>query len=81
MSPASRSCSPSPSPNSIQSNGETSQLLTADQLAERWQVKAATVYALARSHSIPTVRLGRRLVRFRLAEIQTYEKKGGQADV
>ena len=53
------------------------RLLTAEQLAERWQIKPATVYGLARNGSIPTVRLGPRLVRFRLAEVERFEADGG----
>ena len=58
-------------------NGEAGQLLTAEQLAGRWQIKPATVYALARKGSIPAVRLGPRLVRFRLAEVERFEAEGG----
>jgi excisionase family DNA binding protein len=57
------------------SNG--ARLLTAEQLAERWQIKPATVYALARGGQIPTVRLGPRLVRFRPVEIERFEADGG----
>jgi excisionase family DNA binding protein len=35
------------------------RLLTADDLAERWQVKASHVYRLTRAGALPTVRLGR----------------------
>jgi excisionase family DNA binding protein len=35
------------------------QLLTAEQLAERWQVPASHVYRLTRDGKIPVVRLGR----------------------
>ena len=57
------------------SNG--SRLLTAEELADRWQIKPATVYALARKGTIPTVRLGPRLVRFRLVEVERFEADGG----
>jgi excisionase family DNA binding protein len=52
------------------------QLLTAEQLAARWQVKPSTIYSLTRRGAIPTVRLGR-LYRFRLAAIEDYERAGG----
>jgi excisionase family DNA binding protein len=52
------------------------QLLTADDLAARWQVKPAHVYALARRGEIPTVRLGK-YVRFRLDAIELFELGGG----
>lgn len=52
------------------------QLLTAEQLAERWQIKPSTVYSLTRRGAIPTVRLGR-LYRYRLAAVEDYERAGG----
>jgi excisionase family DNA binding protein len=57
-------------------NGEAGQLLTAEQLADRWQIKSSTVYALTRKGSIPTVRLGR-LYRYRLSAVEDYERAGG----
>jgi excisionase family DNA binding protein len=50
-----------------------SQLLTAEQLAKRWQVPKSHVYRLAREHKIPTVELGR-YKRFRLDAIEQFEK-------
>lgn len=50
----------------------TGQLLTADQLAERWQVTRDHVYRLAREGRIPTVCVGR-YYRFRLATIEAWE--------
>lgn len=55
------------------SNG---RLLTADELAERWQVPATHVYRLSREGKLPTVRLGR-YRRFRLAEVEAFEAAGG----
>ena len=52
-------------------------LLTAEQLAERWQVPATQIYRLAREDKIPVIRLGR-YRRFRLDQIEAYETK--QAD-
>jgi excisionase family DNA binding protein len=51
------------------------RLLTADQLAERWQVPKAHIYRLARTGKIPLVRLGR-YFRFRLDAIETWEEEG-----
>jgi len=48
------------------------KLLTADQLAERWQVQTSHVYRLARNGTIPAVRLGR-YYRFRLDQIERWE--------
>ena len=41
------------------------KLLTADELAERWQIPKSHVYRLSREGSLPTVQLGR-YRRFRL---------------
>jgi excisionase family DNA binding protein len=50
----------------------SAQLLTAEQLAKRWQVPTSHVYRLAREGRIPTVRLGR-YRRWRLDAIERYE--------
>ncbi len=47
-------------------------LLTAEQLAARWQVPRSHVYRLAREGAIPCVELGR-YRRFRLDQIEAYE--------
>lgn len=52
------------------------QLLTADQLAERWQVPKSHVYRLAREGKLPVVSLGR-YKRFRLAAVEGFELEGG----
>jgi excisionase family DNA binding protein len=51
-----------------------SQLLTADQLSERWQVPKSQVYRLAREGDLPTVHIGR-YYRFRLDDITEWERK------
>jgi excisionase family DNA binding protein len=48
------------------------QLLTADQLARRWQVPKSHVYRLTREGAIPTVKLGR-YYRYRLDAIEAFE--------
>jgi len=48
------------------------QLLTADQLAERWQVPKSHVYRLTREGAIPAVKLGR-YYRYRLDAIERFE--------
>lgn len=53
-------------------NPSTGRLLTADELAERWQVSKAHVYRLAREGRLPTVAIGR-YYRFRLASIEAWE--------
>jgi excisionase family DNA binding protein len=50
----------------------TARLLTADDLAERWQVPKRHVYRLTRDAKIPTVKLGR-YYRYRLDAIEAFE--------
>lgn len=50
----------------------TAQLLTAEQLAERWQVPTSHVYRLTRTDLIPAVKLGR-YYRYRLDAIERWE--------
>lgn len=50
----------------------THRLLTAEQLAERWQVPTSQVYRLTRDGRIPTVRLGR-YYRYSPAAIDAFE--------
>ncbi len=56
----------------------SAQLLTAEQLAARWQVPTSHVYRLAREGRIPTVELGR-YRRWRLDAIEQHEKSFGTA--
>jgi excisionase family DNA binding protein len=58
------------------SNGQ--RLLTAEELAERWQVAKAHVYRLAREGRIPTVAIGR-YYRFRLSSIEAWEAEQERA--
>lgn len=53
-----------------------SQLLTADQLAERWQIPPSHVYRLTRGGQLPSVRLGR-YYRYQLAQVERFEADGG----
>ena len=55
----------------------TAQLLTADQLAERWQVPKSHVYRLTRDEEIPAVKLGR-YYRYRLDVIERFEIADGE---
>ncbi|MGI8902601.1 MAG: helix-turn-helix domain-containing protein [Solirubrobacteraceae bacterium] len=56
------------------------RLLTADQLAARWQVPKSHVYRLAREQVIPVVKLGR-YTRFRMDSIERWEiAQGREAD-
>lgn len=49
-------------------------ILTADQLAERWQVKTSWVYEKTRSGEIPRVPLPGRYYRYRLDVIERFER-------
>lgn len=51
----------------------TGKLLTADDLAERWQLKPSAVYRLTREGVIPCVKLGR-YYRYSPEQIEAYER-------
>ncbi len=55
----------------------TGQLLTAEQLAERWQIPVSQVYRLTREGRIPSVKLGR-YYRYSPAAIAAFE--AGETD-
>jgi len=58
-------------------SGETAtRLMTADDVAERWQVPKSHVYRLERTGKLPSVRLGR-YRRFRPDAIEEFERDGG----
>jgi len=50
-----------------------SRLMTADQLAERWQVPTSQIYRLTRTGQLPTVRVGR-YYRYRTDVIEAWER-------
>lgn len=52
------------------------RLLTADDLAERWQVPKAHIYRLAREGKLPVVQLGR-YRRFSAEAVEHFERGGG----
>jgi excisionase family DNA binding protein len=52
--------------------GVVTRLLTAEELADRWQVPKSQVYRLAREGRIPTVEIGR-YYRFSPAAIEAFE--------
>ncbi len=54
----------------------TGQLLTAEQVAERWQVPKSQVYRLTRNDAIPTVKFGR-YYRYRLDAIEALRARPG----
>lgn len=58
---------------------QASQLLTAEELAVRWQIPKSHVYRLARDGRLPVVALGR-YKRFTLAAIEHFETIGGTTD-
>lgn len=49
-------------------------ILTAEELAERWQVKVGWVYQKVRRGELPTIPLPGRYVRFRLDTIEKFER-------
>ncbi|AYR03153.1 helix-turn-helix DNA binding protein [Gordonia phage Octobien14] len=52
---------------------KTTQFLTADQVAERWQITPRTIREMAQAGEIPAARFGRRW-RFPLEQLEKYEK-------
>ena len=56
----------------VAGGSDSRQLLTADQLAGRWQVPKSHVYRLTREGAIPAVKLGR-YYRYRLDAIEAFE--------
>ena len=52
----------------------SSRLLTAEELADRWQVKTQWVYAKTRSGELPRVPLPGRYYRYRLDTIEAFER-------
>jgi excisionase family DNA binding protein len=59
--------------------GQSERLLTADELAERWQVPKSHVYRLTRAGAIPAVKLGR-YYRYRLDAIEAFETGSATGD-
>lgn len=51
-------------------------LLTADQVAERWQVPKSHVYYLTRQGVVGVVKIGR-YYRYRLTDLERFEADGG----
>jgi hypothetical protein len=56
------------------------EVLTAEQLAARWQVTPQWVYAKARSGELPKVPLPGRYYRFRLDVIEAFERGDLESD-
>ena len=54
------------------------RLLTAEQVAARFQITTDHVYGLTRSGALPAVKLGR-YYRYALDAIQNFETNGGTA--
>lgn len=53
-----------------------SRLLTAEELADRWQLPAHTIYRLTREGKLPAVKIGR-YRRYRVDAIEAFEQDGG----
>lgn len=56
------------------SDAQSTCLLTAEQLAERWQVPKTQIYRLARTGRVPVVRIGR-YCRFRVESVKAWERE------
>jgi excisionase family DNA binding protein len=63
-------------PQSAVRTHEPERLLTADELADRWQVPKAQVYRVTREGHLPAVRIGR-YYRYRVAVVEVWECEGG----
>jgi hypothetical protein len=50
------------------------QILTAEQLAERWQVPVAWIYSKCRLGELPKIPLPGKYVRFRLETVERFER-------
>lgn len=50
------------------------EILTAEQLADRWQVEKQWIYAKCRSGELPKIPLPGKYVRFRLDVIEAFER-------
>jgi predicted DNA-binding transcriptional regulator AlpA len=55
-----------------------SRLLTAEELAERWQVPTGWIYAKCRTGELPKVPLPGKYIRFRLDVVEAFER--GEVD-
>jgi hypothetical protein len=52
----------------------SAEILTAEQLAHRWQVETGWVYAKVRSGELPKIPLPGKYIRFRLDVIEAFER-------
>jgi helix-turn-helix protein len=52
----------------------TGEILTAEQLADRWQVTTNWVYAQTRAGKLPKIPLPGRYYRYRLEAIEAFER-------
>ena len=50
------------------------QILTAQELAERWQVRPGWIYQKVREGQLPAIPLPGRYIRFRLDTIERFER-------
>jgi excisionase family DNA binding protein len=50
------------------------EILTAEELAERWQVPTGWIYAKCRTGELPRIPLPGRYVRFRLETVEAFER-------
>lgn len=62
-------------PEAERSTDAPTRLLTADDVAARWQTPRSTVYAQTRSGALVAVRLGR-YYRYRVEDVEEFERHG-----
>lgn len=57
------------------------RLLSRREVADRWNVSTETVKRRSREGAFPTVRFNRRLIRYRLSDVERFEREaaGGAA--
>ena len=65
--------------NTLVAADTAARLLTADELAARWQVPKSQVYRLVRDGRLPAVHIGR-YYRFRLDAVEAWELNGSPTD-
>ena len=56
-----------------------SRLMTANELAERWQIKRSGIYNLTRKGKLPVVRIGK-YYRYEVGAIEQFEAQGGTVE-
>ena len=64
------------SDNKTQDNSKADEIFTYEQTANWAQIPRATLYSLVHERRIPFIRLGKRFVRFRRSELESWLRRG-----